>query len=81
MTTYEKQFVHLLRAAVYDEKPLNDIDWTGVSSLARRHHLETIVWEVAKTDPNVSEDIKSELIVPFLKWWREIFSKIGVLNR
>ena len=58
MTTCEKQFVQLLRVAISDEEPPCDIDWTGVWNLARRHHLETIVWETAKTDPTVPEDIK-----------------------
>ena len=61
MTICENQFVKLLRAVISDEEPPCDIDWDGVWNLARRHHLETIVWEVAKKDPTVPNDIKSQM--------------------
>lgn len=61
MTTCEKQFVQLLRAVIADEKPPNDIDWAGVWNLARRHHLETMVWEFAKNDSTVSNTIKAQM--------------------
>jgi len=63
MTICEKQFVKLLRAVISDEEPPCDIDWDGVWNLARRQHLETIVWETAKTDPTVPEDIKPQMSI------------------
>ena len=60
MTVCEKEFIQLLRAVFFNEEPPNDIDWAGVWSLARRHHLETIMWEAAKSNPTVPGDLKSE---------------------
>ena len=61
MTTYEKQFVNLLRAVVSNEEIPVDIDWVGVWNLARRHHLETMVWEIAKNDPTVPGNLKPQM--------------------
>lgn len=61
MTKCEKQFVQLLRSVISKEEPPTDIDWAGVWNLARKHHLETLVWEVAETNPTVSEETKSQM--------------------
>ncbi len=61
MTECEKQFVQLLRTVISGEEPPENIDWAEVWNLARRHHLETMVWETAKTNPTVPEDIKSQM--------------------
>ena len=61
MTTCEKQFVQLLRAVISNEKPFGDFDWSGVWSIARRHHLETMVWEASKNNPTVTKDLKTQM--------------------
>ena len=61
MTTCEKQFVQLLRSVVSDEKAPVEVDWPGVWHLARRHHLETMVWEIAKSDPTLPDALKAQM--------------------
>lgn len=61
MTKSEKQFVQLLRAVISDEGLPNHIDWAGVWYLARRHHLETMVWEIAKNNPSVPDNLTPQM--------------------
>jgi len=43
---------------ISNEEPSCNIDRTVVWKLVRRHHLETILLELTKTNPTVPEDIK-----------------------
>ena len=61
MTICEKQFIQLLRSAILKEDRPCEVDWYGVCRIARRHHLETMIWEAAKGDTTVPEDIRSWL--------------------
>lgn len=59
MTICEKNFVQLLRAAITNEKLPDEIDWEGVWHLARKHHLEGMIYLSAKD--TAPENIRAEM--------------------
>lgn len=37
------------------------VDWAGVWGLARRHHLETLVWSIAEKDGALPDEFRAQM--------------------
>lgn len=71
MTRFEKQFVKLLKVVISEGscsgaldcviEDSGNLDWPGIWDLAKRHHLETIIYNAAKECKRLPDEIRNQM--------------------